>query len=132
MSAPEIRAGAEFRVSGRTLTGRVMVYGDVSPSHRERFLPGAFGPAPSAPLNIGHDPSLVVLDAGDYVLADTPRALEIRAELPADSAALSLVRRGALNGYSVEFHSRAERREAGVRVIERAVLVGMGARPGAD
>ena len=126
MSGPERRAGAEFRVAGRTLTGRVMTYGDVSPEHRERFLPGAFGPAPSAPLNIQHDRNMIVMGAGDYVLADTDRALEIRAELPAGSAALTLVRRGALNGYSVEFHARAERRESGVRVIERAALVGIG------
>ena len=126
VTAPERRAGAEFRVAGRTLTGRVMTYGDISPEHGERFLPGAFGPAPSAPLNIQHDRNMIVLGAADYVLADTDRALEIRAELPAGSAALSLVRRGALNGYSVEFHARAERRESGVRVIERAALVGVG------
>ena len=122
----ERRAGAEFRVAGRTLTGRVMTYGDISPEHRERFLPGAFGPAPSAPLNIQHDRNMIVLGAGDYVLADTDRALEIRAELPAGSAALTLVKRRALTGYSVEFHARAERRESGVRVIERAALVGIG------
>ena len=122
----EQRAGAEFRVAGRTLTGRVMTYGDISPEHRERFLPGAFGPAPSAPLNIQHDRNMVVLGAGDYVLADTERALEVRADLPADSAAVKLVKRGALNGFSVEFHVRAERRESGVRVIERAALVGIG------
>ena len=126
MTAPEVRAGCEFRVAGRTLSGRVMTYGDISPEHGERFLPGAFGPAPSAPLNIQHDRNMVVLGAGDYVLSDTPRALEIRAELPAGSAAIKLVRRGALNGYSVEFHARQERREAGVRVIERAALVGIG------
>ena len=126
MTAPEVRAGLEFRVAGRTLSGRVMTFGDISPEHRERFLPGAFGPAPSAPLNIQHDRSMVVLGAGRYALNDTGRTLEIRAELPAGSAALSLVRRGALNGYSVEFHSRSERRESGVRVIERAALVGIG------
>ena len=127
MTAPEVRAGAEFRVAGRTLTGCVMTYGDISQEHRERFLPGAFAPVPDIPLNIQHDKNMRVLDAGEFVLNDTPRALEIRAELPADSAALSLVKRGALNGFSVEFHARAERREAGgVRVIERAHLVGIG------
>ena len=123
---PEVRAGAEFRVAGRTLSGRVMTYGDISPEHSERFSPGAFGAAPSAPLNLQHDRNMVVLGAGDFVLSDTQLALEIRAELPAGSAALKLVKRGALNGYSVEFHSRQERRESGVRVIERAELVGVG------
>ena len=123
---PEVRAGCEFRVAGRTLSGRVMTYGDISPEYRERFLPGAFGPAPSAPLNIQHDRNMIVLGAGDYVLSDTPRALEIRAELPARSAALSLVRHGALNGFSVEFYARAERRESGIRVIEAAKLAGIG------
>ena len=32
--APEVRAGGELRVAGRTLTGRAMVYGD-------HELPGA-------------------------------------------------------------------------------------------
>ena len=123
---PEVRAGLEFRVAGRTLTGRVMTFGDISPEYRERFLPGAFGPEPSAPLNIQHDRNMVVLDAGNYALTDTGRALEIRAELSPGSAALSLVRRGALNGYSVEFHARAERRESGVRIIEQSALVGIG------
>ena len=122
----ERRRGVEFRVAGNTLSGRVMTYGDVSPDHRERFLPGAFGAEPRAPLNIQHDPRMIILDAGEYVLADSARALEIRAELPPASAALKLVRRGALTGYSVEFLSRQESREGGVRVIRAAELVGIG------
>ena len=122
---PEHRAGCEFRVAGRTLSGTALRYGDVSPEHRERFLPGAFAPVPAVPLNLQHDRSVVLLPAERYALTDTEHALEVRAELPADSAALKLVRRGALNGFSVEFHSRSETREAGVRVIERAELVGV-------
>ena len=126
MGAPEHRAGVEFRVAGRTLSGTVVRYGDVSPEWRERFVPGAFAPVPAVPLDIQHDSRMVVLDAGAYILSDGPRELSIRAELAADSAAMQLVRRGALNGFSVEFHSRAERRESGIRVIERADLVGIG------
>ena len=122
---PEYRAGCEFRAVGRTLTGSALRYGDTSPEHRERFEPGAFVPVPDVPMNLQHDRSMLLLGPGEYALTDSDSALEVRAELPADSAALKLVRRGALNGFSVEFHSRSERQEFGVRVIERAELVGI-------
>ena len=119
------RRYADFRVSGRTLTGRAIVYGDTSPQFRERFMPGALSPIPDVALNLQHDSRVVLLEAGDFVLADGERALEVRAELPAGSAALQLVQRGALSGFSIEFHAREERREAGIRVIERAELTGL-------
>ena len=134
---PEHRAGCEFRVAGRTLTGKALVYGDLSPDFNERFVPGAFGPDVAAPvLNLQHDRGMVILPAGGYVLTDTARELQVRAELPPGSAALALVKRGALNGFSIEFKPKSERREAGVRVVERAELTGLalvdrGAYPGA-
>ena len=124
MTAPEHRAGVEFRVAGRTLAGVAMVYGDVSPDYRERFVPGAFGTVPTTiPVNLQHDAAIVVAERA--VLADGPRELRVRADLPERSAALALVRRGALTGWSIEFRARAERREAGVRVVERADLTGL-------
>lgn len=130
----EYRLSPEFRVAGRTLSGRAMRYGDVSPSFRERFVPGALRHSGRIDVNLQHDSSLVV--ARGAVLTDSPRELRVRAELPPGSAALDLVRRGALSGFSIEFHSRAERREGGVRVVERADLTGLalvdrGAYPGA-
>ena len=125
MAATERRNGGEFRVAGRTLSGTVLRYGDISPGHRERFLPGAFGAAPRANLNLQHDPKTTILEAGEFILADSEQALEIRAELPPERAALALVRRGALNGFSIEFHARRESRMAGLRVIERAELTGV-------
>ena len=97
---PEVRAGCEFRVAGRTLTGAVV---------RERFTPGAFAPVPDVPLVVQHDESLVIAEAGDYVLNDTPRAMTIRAELRADSAALQLARNGSLAGYSFKFWPKVQR-----------------------
>ena len=134
MAAPEVRAGCEFRVAGRTLSGVAMRYGDVSPDFRERFMPGAFGAVSTIPINLQHDGAIIV--APDALLTDSPRELRVRAELPAGSAALALVRRGALNGFSIEFRAQSERREAGVRVVERADLTGLalvdrGAYPGA-
>ena len=119
----EHRLAPEFRVQGRTLSGRALVYGDVSPDFRERFLPGAFGAVGTIQVNLQHDKSLVV--APSAILTDSPRELRVRADLPEGSAALALVSRGTLNGFSIEFHARAERREAGVRVIERAELTGL-------
>ena len=126
MTAPEVRAGLEFRVAGRTLSGTVLRYGDISAEHRECFVPGAFAPLPEVPRNLQRDRRMRVLEPGAYILSDSDRALKIRVELPPDSVALSLVCRGALNGYSVEFHARSERRDAGVRVIEKAARVGIG------
>ena len=119
----ELRAGAEFRVQGRTLSGVVLRYGDIAPDFRERFMPGAFGEVREIAVNLQHDPSLIVAERA--ALADSPRALEVRADLPEGSAALELVRRGALSGFSIEFRARAERRDAGVRVVERADLTGL-------
>ena len=130
----ERRLAHEFRVSGRTLTGAAMVYGDTSPDFNERFLPGAFGEVRTVPINLQHDSSIVLVR--DAQLTDSPRELRVRADLRPGSAALDLVRRGALNGFSIEFHAKAERRDAGVRVVERAELTGLalvdrGAYPGA-
>lgn len=130
----EHRFAGEFRVSGRTLTGRAMAYGDIAPEHRERFVPGAFLDLPSEiPVNLQHDPNVMLATAA---LEDGPRELRVRAELAEGSAALKLVQRGALNGFSVEFRAKVERRESGVRVIEAAELTGLalvdqGAYPGA-
>ena len=126
MAEPERRAGGELRVEGRTLTGRALVYGDVAPQFRERFVPGALAPVPAVPLNLQHDRGMVILAAGSYELTDGPQALEVRAELPAGSAVLALVKRGALKGFSIEFHPREERSEGGLRIIERAELTGIG------
>ena len=132
----ERRAGGEVRVSGRTLRGVAMPYGTVSPDFRERFEPGAFGDVRAVDLNLQHDPGSVV--ARGATLTDSSVALRVSATLPEGAAALALVRRRALNGFSVEFRATAERRDAaGVRVVEAATLTGLalvdrGAYPGAQ
>ena len=120
---PEVRAGGELRVAGRTLTGRAMVYGTMSEEHRERFAPGAFAPVPAVPLLLQHDRSMVIVEPGGFDLVDTEQALEVRAELPPKAAALQLVRGGALTGFSVKFRPRHETRDGNIRVVEKAELV---------
>ena len=111
---------AELRVAGRTVSGVLMPYGEVSPDFRERFEPGAFGTVDRCALCVQHDRTQVIAQA---TLTDTPEALRIEAEVP--DGFRSLVVRGALNGFSVEFESiREERDPAGVRVVREALLRG--------
>ena len=127
---PEVRAGAEFRIRGRTLTGTVLRYGDVAlvpdpksgRAVREVFRAGAFAPMPPVPLVVQHDESLVIAKAGEYRLHDSPEAITLSAELRAESAALALVRQGRLSAFSIKFWPRRERIEDGVRVISSARL----------
>ena len=118
-------AGGEVRVSGgRTLIGTAMLYGDVSPSFRERFLPGAFGEVRAIDLNLQHDPGVVLVRGA--TLTDSPRALSVSATLAEGAAALQLVCRRALNSFSVEFKPKKEHRDAsGIRVVEMATLTGL-------
>ena len=129
----ERRAGPpEVRAEGRRLVGPAIRYGDVSPSHRERFEPGAFRLDDTTRwLDYRHDreKALAWTGGGGLTLTNSRTALEVRAELPAiplADRALEEVRAGKLAGFSIEFHARAERRESGVRVVERAELIGVG------
>ena len=125
----ERHAGPELRADGRTLVGPVVRYGEVSPTHRERFEPGSLSPLGDVVLNLGHR-RLQALAFGDRLeLRDTPEAFMVRARLPripAADVALDGVRSGVYTGFSSEFKAREEVRESGIRVIRRADLVGVG------
>ena len=121
----------ELRADGRRLSGVVMVYGDTSPTHRERFEPGSLAPGDAVALNLFHDPERAVafMPAGGLTLVEEDGALRMVAELPPIAAAeraLDLVRSGEASGLSVEFRAERERREGGIRVIEAARLGGIG------
>ena len=129
-------AFGEIRVEGRKLTGTVMVYGEVSPSHKERFAPGSLRMADVVPLNLGHDRERAVAwhPGGGLELRDEDGAMILSAELPpipAATRALDEIRTGKVTGLSVEFRAVKETRVNGVRVIEEAELSGVGivARP---
>ena len=121
----------ELRLEGRKLTGTVMRYGDVSPTHRERFEPGSLRMAAAVPLNLFHDAERAIawMPGGGLDLVDGEAALELAAELPpipAADRALAEIRAGRATGLSVEFHAMKERRDGEVRVIESAELRGVG------
>ena len=138
MKSPVERRSAvgELRVEGRRLSGTVLRYGEVSPSHRERFAPGALRFAAAVHLDLEHDRERVIayMPGGGLELAGDGDAVELAAELPpipAADRALDEIRSGKRNGLSVEFRALKESREGGVRVIEEAELRGIGlvARP---
>ena len=133
MSLERFYAGLELRAEGRRLVGPAIRYGEVSPSHRERFDAGAFDLSDGRTrwLDVGHDPERVIAhtDSGGLSLRDTSEALEVSATLPripAADRALADVQAGKLRGFSIEFHAETERREGAVRVVSKAVLAGVG------
>lgn len=126
------RRFVELRQDGeRRLSGVAVRYGDTArlPWGRERIEAGAFAPVGDVILNAQHERAAPLARTGAGLeLMDTADALTIRADLPATRAAddvLELVRSGVLRGLSIEFRAIAERIEAGVRVIERAMLSGI-------
>ena len=124
----------ELRASGRRLEGTILKYGEISPNHRERFVPGAFSPwirgLPAgsiiATIRLGSWP---IPKGEDSPLRDSPEALLLEAELPAlplSERALGEIASGALQGLSIEFHAESESREGNIRVVEKADLAGIG------
>ena len=124
----EHRTGLEIRADGRTLVGAAMRYGDLSPSHRERWEPGSARVSPDLAPTLGHRTGRVLAYGEDVTIEDRREALIVRAHLPRTEVAdmaLAGVASGRYRGWSVEFKAERERREAGVRVIERASVPGL-------
>ena len=124
-------AGTELRAEGRRVSGTVMRYGDVSPSHRERFEAGSLRLAEAVHLDLFHDPERAIawMPGGGLTLANGRDALTMRAELPpipAAERALDEIKAGRVGGLSVEFRAVKERQDSGIRVIEDAILSGIG------
>ena len=123
--------GLELRAAGRKLSGTVMRYGDISASHRERFEPGSLRIAESVHLDLHHDPERAIAwhPGGGLTLANSRDMLTMRAELPpipAADKAIAEIKAGRANGLSVEFRAVKESRIDGIRVIEDAILSGIG------
>ena len=119
---------------GRTLEGVAVRYGDLAmvAGRRERIRPGAFGDLAAADisLNVQHDRGRQIArtGGGGLVLDDGDRELRVSAELPNTTDArdvMQLVRAGILRGLSIEFRAISEQAMAGVRIIERAQLLGV-------
>ncbi len=123
----------ELRAEGRRLFGTILKYGEVSPSHQERFLPGAFSldPVTTRWLDYRHDRTRVLAhtEGGGLTLRDSSEALLLEAELPnlpLSERALGEIASGVLQGLSIEFRAERESRDGSVRVVEKADLAGIG------
>jgi len=92
---------------------------------RERFEPGSIEVREPAIVNLGHDRRQPLGIAQFGELRD---ALAFTADLPAgprQDAALVDVREGRLTGASIEFAAVRQRFEGALRIIERAIVVGV-------
>ena len=125
--------GVELRADGRRLSGPAIVYGDISPGHRERFEAGAFDLSGGETrwLDWAHDPTRVIAytNGGGLTLRADDSGVHVEADLPAipiADKALAAVQAGEMRGFSVEFNATDETREAGLRVVRKAELSGVG------
>ena len=121
----------ELRADGRRIFGPAMIYGDVSPSHREWFESGSFRLREVTTLNLRHNALQAIAwqPDGGLEIRDTKDALMVSATVPptpAGNTALRDVASGLLRGLSVEFEPITERREDGLRVHSEAMLNGIG------
>ena len=131
-----LASGVELRREGRRIVGPAMVYGDRSPTHRERFEVGAFredlADKRTRWLDIEHRVREVIAWSpdGGMALTENGRGLHVDALIPAIPAgdrALADIALRRLGGLSVEFKPLAESRDAdGTRVIAKARLNGVG------
>ena len=128
-------AAMEASPGGRNVAGIAMRYGErttIDGKFVEEFRPGAFAPIGDVVLNWMHDRAKPLARTGEHgglQLADSATELRVAATLPettlADDA-VELIRRGVFRGLSIEFRSIRESTVGGVRVIEKALLSGIG------
>ena len=128
-------AAMEASPGGRNVAGIAMRYGErttIQGKFAEEFRPGAFAPIGDVILNWQHDRNKPLARTGEHgglELMDSATELRVAATLPettlADDA-VELIRRGVFRGLSIEFRSIRESTVGGVRIIEKALLSGIG------
>ena len=123
---------AELRADADGIQGTIVRYGDVAdlgPMGRERFEPRSVA-WDDVILNIQHDRKQPVARTGAGLeIHDGGDALTLRARLPNTEfgrRARELVDAGILRGLSAEFLPQRDRYDGGMRVIQRALLRGVG------
>lgn len=132
----------ELRQSGeRSVSGICMRYGSRAslPFGEEMFSAGAFGDLSQADiiLNRQHIREMPLArtkdsaddDYGRLILNDDERRLLVTADLPDTTEArdtMELVKAKILRGLSIEFEALEDRYEGSLRIIDRAIISGVG------
>ena len=122
----ELRADESRQSPGR-IVGTLISYGQRAKDRAEKFLAGALTwPEGGIILNEQHNRQAPIMRfipemrgsdlVIDHPLPDTSRGRD----------AAVMIANGTLTGLSVEFRSRSEGRQAGVRIINQATLTGAG------
>ncbi len=115
------------RTTPGMLIGTIMTYGERAADRPERFEAGAlYWPDAGVVLREQHNRQAPIAR-----FTPTVEGLEVRAKIPLPDTqrgrdAGTMVRNGTLTGMSAEFVAEQEHRAAGIRVITRAALVGVG------
>ena len=115
----------DSRQSPGLLTGTLMTYETRARDRAELFSTGAFRwPADGFNVNAQHDRKRAIVRVVPFVEGGM---VKIAAPLPNTTAgrdAAENIRAGVYTGLSVEFQSELEKRDAGLRRIEKALLAG--------
>ena len=132
----EERRYSELRQEGaRLLSGVAVRYGEIATGvpWKERFERGAFGNVDGLDVfaDVQHERGrlLARTGGGGLVLQDGPEALRLAVDVPETREgddALTLVRKGVLRGWSVQFRALQEHQDGAVRAIDRARLTRIG------
>lgn len=126
----ELRCALELRDaegSPGLLSGVLLTYGEVSPSHRELFEPGALSwPADGIVLNRSHNATVPIMRVMPRVQGDEVRIDALLPDTAAGRDAAQEVRDGLFRGLSVEFKATRAFYHGGLRRIQAAQLRGAG------
>ena len=133
---PEYRFSELGPIEGRVLSGLALPYNRIADvvkngrRVRERFSPGSAHSTGQACLNVQHERGRAIARQPDTLtLEKRAGGLFIHATLPETREAddtLTLVKSKILRGLSIEFHALKESRVDGVRVIQSALITGVG------
>ena len=135
-SFERLASGLELRREGRRIIGPALLYGDVSPSHREKFAVGAFRAdlqdTRTRWLDTEHRlrEAIAFTGGGGLTISEDNSGVYLDADIPAipaGDAALSDVALKRLNGLSVEFRPvRESQDQNGIRIVHEARVNGFG------